>query len=71
MTTVEPWEALKEAIVERACIDYRGALNVLKRHPRSGEAKQMISDCESFFIMALTELDGKLLMQRIKEAVGE
>ena len=69
----EPYKDLAEAIVVRAVKDYRGALAVLKRDPYSWKAWNIKKDAEKFFrsdwIMALTDLDGELLMKKIREDV--
>ena len=69
----EPYKDLAAAIVAQAAKDYRCALSELKRNPYSFKAHEMKTETEKFFrsdwIMALTGLDGELLMKKIREDV--
>lgn len=66
-------ENLANAIILQAVKDYRKALKILKRHPRHKEAKEMVKDCEDFFeskwFSMLTNIDGKVLMEKLKQEV--
>ena len=68
-----PFEELANAIIVQACRDYREALITLKRFPRDTQARATVSGCESFFrsewFDILTNLDGEVLMKRIKREV--
>ena len=69
---IEGYERLRAAIVERAAIDYKGALLRLRRHPYDVSAKRMVSDCERFFrneIAMYVDMDGEMIMNKIKEKV--
>lgn len=70
---------LADAIVLRACIDYRAAIVNSRKRPQAydkegqrkkRQAKNMIDECEAFFrsswFSVLTGLDGEYLLDRIK-----
>lgn len=73
MMTPNGIENLSNAIILQAVRDYRKALKILKRHPRHKEAKGMVKDCEDFFeskwFSMLTNIDGKVLMEKLKQEV--
>lgn len=66
-------ENLAHAIILQAVKDYRKALKILKRNPRHKESKEMVADCEGFFLSkwftTLTNIDGKVLMKKLKKEV--
>lgn len=66
-------ENLAHAIILQAVKDYRKALKILKRQPRHKESKEMVADCEGFFLSkwftTLTNIDGKVLMEKLKKEV--
>lgn len=66
------YEGLANAIIKLAAQDYMRALRSLKRNPRSRTAKQEKEDNERFFqsewYACLTNVDGKYLIRRLKEA---
>ena len=69
---IEGYERLCAAIVERAAIDYKGALLRLRRHPYDTSAQRMVSDCERFFrneISMYVDMDGEMIMNKIRENV--
>ena len=67
----DPYEDLAQAIILQAAKDYRAARKKAKYHPKNKEAKLMIRDCESFFrsgwFSALTNIDGQMLIEKLKE----
>lgn len=67
----EPYKELANGIVLQAVKDYRAAGRKLKKKTRDGRPKRMAEGCEMFFrsewFMALTEIDGPMLIRRIKE----
>lgn len=67
----DPWENLANAIILQAVKDYREARKKLKKRPKNEDAKLMISDCEAFFrsdwYKALTDLDGEMLIRKLRE----
>lgn len=67
----DPYENLAQAIIPQAVKDYRAARKKNKYHPKNKEAKLMIEDCERFFrsdwFAALTTIDGRMLLEKLKE----
>ena len=67
----DPYENLAQAIILQAVKDYRAARKKHKYHPKNKEAKLMIEDCERFFrsdwFAALTDIDGRMLLEKLKE----
>ena len=70
-TKMDPWQSLANAIVISAAKDYRAALRRLRRNPKSKTAISEITDLERFFrsdwYRTLTNVDGELLIQKLKE----
>ncbi len=70
-TSLDPWEALGNAVVLQAAKDYRSALRRLKRFPDNKAAQSAAKECEDFFlgpvIEIYTNLDGKMIMDRIRK----
>ncbi len=70
-TSLDPWEALGNAVVLQAAKDYRSALRRLRRFPENKAAQKAAAECEEFFqgplIEIYTNLDGKMLMDRIRK----
>jgi hypothetical protein len=68
---MDPWQSLANAIVISAVKDYRAALRRLRRRPNSKTALMEIADLERFFrsdwYRMLTNVDGELLIQKLKE----
>lgn len=68
---MDPYENLANAIIFSAVKDYRAARRKLKRKPKNEDAKLMVEDCERFFrsdwFGALSNVDGKALLKRLKE----
>ena len=66
-----PYDELANAIILQAVKDYRDARKKLKKRPKNEDAKLMVEDCEKFFCSdwfnALTQLDGKALLRKLKE----
>ena len=65
------YEDLAQEIILQAVKDYRAARKKAKYHPKDKEAKLMIRDCESFFrsglFSVLTNIDGQMLLEKLKE----
>ncbi len=65
------YASIKKAIVVRAIKDYRKALLKLKVEPENFNKKRHKAECERFFrsdwIMCLCDVDGELIMAKIKE----
>lgn len=68
---MDPYENLANAIILSAVKDYRAARRKLKRKLKNEDAKLMVEDCERFFCSdwfgALSNVDGKALLKRLKE----
>ncbi|MHC1694987.1 MAG: hypothetical protein AB9835_06910 [Eubacteriales bacterium] len=68
---MEPYESLANSIIEQAVKDYREALQRLDRHPEKNDYKAEVNSLERFFCsgwyQTLTDLDGNLLMRKIRE----
>lgn len=69
-----PYENLANAIILLAVKDYRDAIRVLKRYPRSICAQALRDDTTRFFLSEwfgrLTELDGEQLYLRLRKEAG-
>lgn len=68
---MEPYESLANAIIVQAVKDYREALQRLDRHPEKNDYKSEVKSIERFFCSGwyqmLTDLDGTLLMRKVRE----
>ena len=72
---VQPWQKLANAIVEQAVEDYRKAQARIKANPMiAGHAKVELRQLEQFFrsqwFEALTDVDGQLILSRLKKEVS-
>lgn len=71
---LDPYENLANAIILRAVQDYRIALKKIKKHPNDVLIQARIRECERFFLsqwfIELTNLDGKMLLKKLKEEAG-
>lgn len=71
---MDAYERLANAIVLSAVRDYRSALKRLARDPRSRIAEQEVKDLERFFRSGwygiLTNVDGEMLISRLREEAG-
>ena len=70
----EPEEALAAAVVEQAAEDWRAAAAVLRKKPDHPGAAALRRETERFFrsrwFAQLTDLDGRLLLERLREGAG-
>jgi hypothetical protein len=70
----EPEEALAAAVVEQAAADWRAAAAVLRKKPDHPGAAALRRETERFFrsrwFAQLTDLDGRLLLERLREGAG-
>ena len=68
---MDPYEKLANGIVIQAAKDYRTALRKLKRNPRNQLAKAEADSIERFFrsdwYKSLTEVDGEMVLQKLRE----
>ena len=69
--TSDPYENLANAVVIKAAKDHRRAVSALRRNNNSERAKYMLNETERFFLSdwftVLTDLDGDVLMTKIRE----
>lgn len=72
---IDPYERLVHAIILQAVKDYRSACKSLQRNPNSSVARQHYASCQRFFLSEwfkeLTEADGKLLLDKLNQEVGQ
>ena len=69
---IQPWQKLANAIVEQAVKDYRTAQARVKANPESADhAKVEVRQLERFFrsswFEVLTDVDGRLVLSRLKK----
>ena len=73
MSGIKNYENLANAIVIQAAKDYRKALRKYKRQPENKAAKSEIREIERFFrsnwYKMLTDLDGEMLIARLREGL--
>lgn len=71
MIQFDPIQHLANAIIVQAAEDYREALG--GGAPRGKVPEAVISECERFFrsdwFLVLTEMDGEILMEKIRNEV--
>ena len=71
---MDPYEALRNAIVLQAVRDWQSAVRKLKKRPRYAPAKQMRDECERFFrsdwFEELTGMDGSAILRKLKQEEG-
>ena len=71
---IECYQRLASAIVKQAAHDYIWALRTLKKQRRVNFCVAVIDDIENFFrsqyFIAITDLDGEYLIQRIRMECG-
>lgn len=70
---MDPYEKLANAIILQAVKDYRATRRKLKRNPRNHLAQAEADSIERFFRSpwygCLTEVDGEMLIRKLKEEV--
>lgn len=78
MTTgsyIDPYEALANAVVLQAVKDWRESAAKLSRGRNNINAQAMKDECERFFLSPyfnlFTELDGEMLLTKLKSEVEE
>ena len=73
-TVGNPYENLANAIIVKACEDYRAALRGLKRNPSDrghmDDALQLERFFHSAWYQALTTVEGDFLIRNIREEIG-
>lgn len=69
--SMDPYQALGNAVVLQAVKDYRDAVKKLSRGKKNEKATQMKAECEKFFksgyFNVFTELDGKALLSQLEK----
>lgn len=69
----DPYEKLANAIVIQAAKDYHTARRKLKRNLRNQDAAAEVDSIERFFrsqwYTVLTEVDGELLIRKLREEI--
>ena len=70
-TKLDPYQELANAVIVLAAKDYRHALRIQRRNPRSAAAQSQIGSLERFFrsdwYKVLTDVDGEMLIKRMRE----
>lgn len=70
-TKLDPYQELANAVIVLAAKDYRHALRIQRRNPRSAAAQSQIDSLERFFrsdwYKVLTDVDGEMLIKRMRE----
>ncbi len=74
--SMDPYQALGNAVVLQAVKDYRDAVKKLSRGKKNTTAEKTKNECERFFqsgyFNVFTELDGKALLSQLeKEAEND
>lgn len=68
------WEALANAIIEQAAVDYRAAWKKLKKNPYNVTAQRTVRGVEAFFhsdwFRSLTTVKGPRILKMLKEECG-
>ncbi|MBQ9644197.1 MAG: hypothetical protein IJV26_09195 [Lachnospiraceae bacterium] len=68
------WEDLAQAIIMKAVDDYRAARRRVRHFPDQKGAQATIREVERFFrsewFEQLTDLDGEMLIRKLKEEVA-
>ena len=72
---MDGYEKLANGIILLAVKDYRSALRKLMRNPRSQTANDTVQEVERFFrsdwYKSLTEVDGEMLIRKLREEANE
>lgn len=70
---MNPYEALANAIIEQAVVDYKKALKYANMHPYDNGYAEDVKEVEKFFrspwFQFLTDLDSEFLMEQIQKMV--
>ena len=71
---MNPYKELANAIIVQAVKDYRAAQALLRINPNDRISKREVKKIEQFFhsswFSILTDLDGELLLEKLKEEVS-
>lgn len=70
---MDPYEKLAAAVVMQAVKDYRSALRAVRKSPSSHFARSQKEALERFFrsewYLFLTDIDGEMVIERIRKEV--
>lgn len=70
---MDPYEKLANAIIIQAVKDYRAALHACRKSPSSHFARSQKETLERFFLsewyLLLTDIDGEMVIERIRKEV--
>lgn len=73
--SLDPYEALANAVVLQAVKDWRESAKKVSRGRRNINAQAMKDECEKFFTSSyfniFTELDGNMLLMKLKQEVKD
>lgn len=73
--SLDPYEALANAVVLQAVKDWRDSAKKVSRGRRNINAQAMKDECERFFTSSyfntFTELDGHMLLMKLKQEVED
>lgn len=73
--SLDPYEALANAVVLQAVKDWRESAKKVSRGRRNINAQAMKDECERFFTLSyfntFTELDGNMLLMKLKQEVED
>ena len=73
--SLDPYEALANAVVLQAVKDWRESAKKVSRGRRNINAQAMKDECERFFTSSyfntFTELDGNMLLMKLKQEVKD
>lgn len=68
-----PYENLANAIIVKACDDYRVALKKIKHNPKNKDAIDEALSLERFFrsqwYQTLTDVDGEFLIRKLRDEI--
>lgn len=74
-TIGNPYENLANAIIVKACEDYRVALKKIKHNPKNKDAIDEALSLERFFCsqwyQTLTSVDGDFLIRKLRDEIAK
>lgn len=72
-TVGNPYENLANAIIVKACEDYRAVLKKIKHNPKNKDAIDEVLSLERFFhsqwYQTLTNVDGEFLIRKLRDEI--
>ena len=74
-TVGNPYENLANAIIVKACEDYRVALKKIKHNPKNKDAIDEALSLERFFssqcYQTLTDVNGEFLIRKLRDEIAK